>query len=238
MPCGVCVCYMDTDLKKEDAEGASSDEEEAFESADEGEEGMKSSKPPFATSAGNESSNSTSKELVGKNDRPTKPPVSFGDDTSSKTTEIEKQPPKMDQNVTQEKTGQETQAGGDALCRVPAENSPCSDEIGPDTEVYNKTLVEEHADNLSSNVSEDETKTIECKGDNDEEKSDRTEADKNEDDRGQDKSTASLIESGAEENTEVKDNEEQKQTSGNLDKEPLKHSVESSDSDKDVQPDR
>lgn len=228
---------MDTDLKKEDAEGASSDEEEAFESADEGEEGMKSSKPPFATSAGTESSNSTSKELVGKNETPTKPPVSLGDDTSSKTTEIEKQPPKLDQNVTQEKTGQETQ-GGDAPCRVPAENSPCSDEIGPDTEVYHKTLVEEHADNLSSNVSEDETKTTECKGDNDEEKSDRTEADKNEDDRGQDKSTASLIESGAEENPEVKDNEEQKQTSGNLDKEPLKHSVESSDSDKDVQPDR
>ena len=224
---------MDTDLKKKDAEGASSDEEEAFESADEGEEGVKSSKPPFATSAGNESSNSTSKEPVGKNDRSKKSPVSLGDDTSSKTAEIENQPPKMDQNVAQEKTGQETQ-GGDAPCRVPAENSPCSDEIGPDTEVCHETLVEEDADNLSSNVSEDET---ECKGDNDEEKSDTTEVDKDEDTRALDRSTASLIESGAEENTEMRDNEEQKQTSGNVDKEPHKDSVESSDNDKDVKPD-
>lgn len=228
---------MDTDLKKKDAEGASSDEEEAFESADEGEEGVKSSKPPFATSAGNESSNSTSKEPVGKNDRSKKTPVSLGDDTSSKTAEIENQPPKMDQNVAQEKTGQETQ-GGDAPCRVPSENSPCSDEIGPDTEVYHKTLVEEDAGNLSSNVCEDETKTAECKGDNDEEKSDTTEVDKDEDARALDKSTASLIESGAEENTEMRDNEEQKQTSGNLDKELLKDSMESTDSDKDVKPDR
>ena len=228
---------MDTDLKKKDAEGASSDEEEAFESADEGEEGVKSSKPPLATSAGNESSNSTSKEPVGNNDRSKKTPVSLGDDTSSKTAELENQPSKMDQNVAQEKTGQETQ-GGDAPCRVPDENSPCSDEIGPDTEVCHKTLVEEHADNLSSNVSEDETKTTECKGDSDEEKSDTIEADKNEDDRGQDKSTASLIESGVEENTEMKDNDEQKQTFGNVDKEPLKDGVKSTDSDKDVKPDR
>lgn len=228
---------MDTDLKKKDAEGASSDEEEAFESADEGEEGMKSSKPPFATSAENESSNSTSKELVGKNDKYTKPPVSLGDDTSSKTAEIEDQPPKMDQNVAQEKTGQETQ-GGDAPCRVPSENSPCSDEIGPDIEVCHKTLVEEDAGNLSSNVCEDETKTAECKGDNDEEKSDTTEVDQDEEARALDKFTGSRTESGAEENTEMKDNEERKQMSGNLNKEPLKDGVKSTDSDRDVKPDR
>ena len=226
---------MDKDIRNKDAKGASSDEEEAFESADEGEEGMKSSKPPFATSAGNESSNSTSKELVGKNDRSTKTVVSLADDTSSETAETEKPTAKMDQNVAQEKIDKETQ-GGNTPCSV-LEKSPCSHEIGQDTEVNHKTLVEEDADNSSSNVFEDETKATECKGNNDEEKSDTTGADKDEDIREQDKSTANLIESG-EENTEAEDNEGQKQTSENLDKEPHKDSVESSDSHKDAKPDR
>ena len=217
---------MDKDIRNKDVEGASSDEEEDFESADEGEEGAKSSKPPLATSAGIECANSTSKELVGKNDTSTKTPVTSGDGINLKTAEVENQTPKMDENVTREKEVGETH-GEDIPCRV-TESSPCSEQSEQDAETSHETLVVEDTNRISPKLSDDKTKAAESQKDNDEKIQNETAEAGKQEESGQGKSTAMDSELGAEESTVPKDNRGQREASASLGEGPRKDSVESS----------
>lgn len=230
---------MDKDLSKKDAEEASSDEEEAFESADEGEESAKtrakSSEALLATSAGIESANSTSKELVGTSDRSYKTPVTSGDNVISETAELENRTPSMDEKVTQKE--EDTETLREDIPSIDLESSPCSDESETNTELKNKTLVEEVTNNASPEVSGHETKHAVSEGGDD--KIGKSAEAGNDSYSGQDKSTANETKLGAEENTTTTDSEGQNEASGNLDKEPQKDSGESSCDEKveDLRPD-
>ena len=207
---------MDKDPRNKEAEGASSDEEEAFESADEGEEGAKSSKCPSATSAGIESANSTSKELVGTNDASVKTPVLSGGDINSETSKLDNNAHKTDENMPQEKEAKET-SEEDIPCTATVDHSPCS---------------EENIDSISAKLSEDViTKATESDR-NDDEKREEFEAGKHE----EGKSFATDRELEAEESTQGQN----EQPLVNVDHEPRKKIVESSCSEnaEDIKPSR
>lgn len=228
---------MDKNSRSKAAEGGSSDEEEAFESADEGEEGAKNVKPPFATSADIGSANSTSKEPVGKNDASIKSQATSGDDIKSGTAELREQNPKMDENIVQENNEIETLAEDEpepcVVSTVSSERSPSTEESVQATEESNKTvLVEDDTGNISRKPSENETKAaIKSERENDEEEGD-TEADKIGVNLEQDQSLENETELVAKENIVAKDGDGQNEASENLVKEQQKVTSESTCDDK------
>lgn len=230
---------MDKNSRSKAAEGGSSDEEEAFESADEGEEGAKNVKPPFATSADIGSANSTSKEPVGKNDTSIKSLATSGDDIKSGTAELGEQNPKMDENIVQENNEIETLAEDEpepcVVSTVSSERSPSTEESVQATEESNKTvLVEDDTGNISRKFSENETKAaIKSEREHDEEEGDKlTEADKFGVNLEQDQSLENETELVAKENIVAKDGDGQNEASENLVKEQQKVTSESTCDDK------
>lgn len=230
---------MDKNSRSKAAEGGSSDEEEAFESADEGEEGAKNVKPPFATSADIGSANSTSKEPVGKNDASIKSQAASGDDINSGTAELGEQNPKMDENIVQENDEIETLAEDEpepcVVSTVSSELSPSTEESVQATEESNKTvLVEDDTGNISRKFSENETKAaIKSEREHDEEEGDKlTEADKFGVNLEQDQSLENETELAARENIVAKGGDGHKEASENLVKEQQKVTSESTCDDK------
>lgn len=147
---------MDTNLSTKDADGASSDEEEAFESADEGEEGLKSSNPPFAaTSSGVRSSNSTSEVVV---DMPCNTQFSSDDSISSETKQVEREAGEVVETAAQKIRDMDAHSQqGDIPCEV--SEDPCrTDEVRQSMEISHKTHVEEDDDSFSQNDCEDKMK--------------------------------------------------------------------------------
>lgn len=209
---------MDKKTRYKEAGGASSDEDEAFESADEGEEGSKSSRPSFATSAGDDSSNSTSKEPVGKNDTSEKPLAISASDKNLETTELDKEVPKMAENV-----AEETKAAEDTTEDIPSvvtESSP--KDVSGNREEGNK----EETDSSSIKDTEDE------KGDAEIEKESEQKQESVEE-----KSSTTGMEQ-AEESSAGRDSQGQnEQSSVVLDQKPFKENVESyTSSASDIEP--
>ena len=161
--------YMDKISRHKATEGGSSDEEEDFESADEGEETSNSVKPTSATSADIVSANSTLKELVGKNDALTRSQVTSGQEINSGNATEGKRNAKMDNdidNVEEEHKVENLAVEKDpSLVTVITEQSP-SPESTQTTESRSET--EEDTDTLNSNLklSEDETEVKATDGDN------------------------------------------------------------------------
>lgn len=161
--------YMDKISRNKATEGGSSDEEEAFESADEGEETSNSVKPTSATSTDIASANSTLKELVGKNDASTRSQVTSGQEINSGNATEGKRNAKMDNdidNVEEEHKVENLAVEKDpSLVTVITEQSP-SPESTQTTESRSET--EEDTDKLNSNLklSEDETGVKATEGDN------------------------------------------------------------------------
>lgn len=160
---------MDKISRNKATEGGSSDEEEAFESADEGEETSNSVKPTSATSADIASANSTLKELVGKNDASTRSQVTSGQEINSGNATEGKRNAKMDNdidNVEEEHQVENLAVEKDpSLITVITEQSP-SPESTQTTESRSET--EEDTDKLNSNpkLSEDETEAKATEGNN------------------------------------------------------------------------
>lgn len=160
---------MDKISRNKATEGGSSDEEEAFESADEGEETSNSVKPTSATSADIASANSTLKELVGKNDASTRSQVTSGQEKNSGKATEGKRNAKMDNdidNVEEEHQVENLAVEKDpSLITVITEQSP-SPESTQTTESRSET--EEDIDKLNSNpkLSEDETEAKAIEGNN------------------------------------------------------------------------
>ena len=208
---------MDKKTRYKEAGGASSDEDEAFESADEGEEGSKSSRPSFATSAGDDSSNSTSKDLVGKNDTSEKPLAISASDKNLETTELDKEVPKMAENM-----AEETKAAED-IPSVVTESSP--KDVSGNSEEGNK----EETDSSSIKDTEDEKRDSEIEKENEQKQ-----------ESGEEKSSTTGMEQ-AEESSAGRDsqgqNRQNEQSSAVLDQEPFKENVESSTSSaSDIEP--
>lgn len=161
--------YMDKISRHKATEGGSSDEEEDFESADEGEETSNSVKPTSATSADIVSANSTLKELVGKNDALTRSQVTSGQEINFGNATEGKRNAKMDNdidNVEEEHKVENLAVEKDpSLVTVITEQSP-SPESTQTTESRSET--EEDTDTLNSNLklSEDETEVKAIDGDN------------------------------------------------------------------------
>ena len=170
---------MDKISRNKANEGGSSDEEEAFESADEGEETSNSVKPTSATSADIVSANSTLKELVGKNDASTRSQVTSGQEINSGNATEGKRNAKMDNdidNVEEEHKVENLAVEKDpSLVTVITEQSP-SPESTQTTESRSET--EEDTDKLNSNLelSEDETEVKAIDGDNGDTETDEQEA--------------------------------------------------------------
>ena len=212
---------MDKKTRYKEAGGASSDEDEAFESADEGEEGSKSSRPSFATSAGDDSSNSTSKELVGKNDTSEKPLAISASDKNLETTELDKEVPKMAGNM-----AEETKAAEDTAEDIPSvvtESSP--KDVSGNSEEGNK----EETDSSSIKDTEDVKRDSEIEKES-EQKQESVE----------EKSSTTGMEQ-AEESSAGRDsqgqNRQNEQSSAVLDQEPFKENVESyTSSASDIEP--
>lgn len=210
---------MDKKTRYKEAGGASSDEDEAFESADEGEEGSKSSRPSFATSAGDDSSNSTSKELVSKlkNDTSEKPLAISASDKNLETTELDKEVPKMAENM-----AEETKAAED-IPSVVTESSP--KDVSGNREEGNK----EETDSSSVKDTEDEKRDAEIEKENEQKQ-----------ESGEEKSSTTGMEQ-AEESSAGRDsqgqNRQNEQSSAVLDQEPFKENVESyTSSASDIEP--
>ncbi|XP_078371536.1 protein FAM114A2-like isoform X2 [Oculina patagonica] len=222
---------MDKNSRNKALEGGSSDEEEAFESADEGDEGTKSVKKSSATSADIGSANSTLKELVGKNDASTRSQVASAEEIKTGTTEEGKQNIKMDSDIAQEENNVETLAEEDPVCD---ERSPSSEESGQQGIESSKTeLVEEGTDKLNIDTPkliEDGADATESARDIDEEG--HTEAIKEEIDVEQDQSSENENELMAEENTVKAEDDGQNEASENLDKAQQKSASESICDDK------
>lgn len=221
---------MDKSSRNKALEGGSSDEEEAFESADEGEESTKSVKPPCATSADIRSANSTLKELVGKNDASTRGQVTSGEEIKTGTTEEGKKNIKMDGDIAQDEHKVETLAEDNP---VGDERSPSSEESVEGSESIKTELVEERTDKLNINspkTSEDEAQVTKSARDIDEKD---TEASKEELDVEQDQSPENENELIAKENTVKRKDDGQNEASENLDKLQQKSSSESICDDKD-----
>lgn len=160
---------MDKNSRNKATEGGSSDEEEAFESADEGEEGSKNVNRAVATSADIRSANSTLKESVGKNDTSTSSEVTSGDGIKPVTAELGMQNTKMDENIALEKNEDETSTEKKPESSVDCEGSP-STEVKDTAEIVEATgsskTVEEDASTTASKSSEDELTATESEKDN------------------------------------------------------------------------
>lgn len=231
---------MDKNSRNKAVEGGSSDEEEDFESADEGEEGTKSVKPQSATSADIGSANSTLKELVGKNDASTTSQVTSAEEIKTGTAEEVKQNIKMDGDTAQEEHKVETLAEDDSD-RIGDKRSPSSEESVQGSESGETELhVDGGTDKLNINtpkMSEDELKATKSACDTDE-KGD-TEAIREEIHVDQNQSPENGNKLVTEENTEEKEDDGQKEPSERSDEDQQKSAPESTcdDEDKDT-PDR
>ena len=215
---------MDKTSKSKAIEGGSSEEEEeAFESADEGEEDTKSEKPSSATSADIGSVNSTLKELVGKSDVYTSCQVTSGEEIKSSPAEEGKQITKMDE----EERKLETPARDDPDM-VRDEPSPSSKEsVVHGSEASETENVEEGTDKINDNtpeISEDKAiKAAKTERDYDVEKVD-TEAGKHE--VNEDQCPENEHELLAKENIIEGEDDGQKEASENFDKDPQQSSTE------------
>lgn len=136
---------------KKNVDGASSDEGESFESADEGDEGTANSNPPSATSAETANGDSTSK-ITADNEENTfgKSQLKLDDSTSSETTQLEEEGV---ETVAQRSTDMDAQKG-DMPCEDNNKVPSFSDEIQLETEVSNM----KDGDHFSQNVDEEDAK--------------------------------------------------------------------------------
>lgn len=228
---------MDKNSRNKAVEGGSSDEEEDFESADEGEEGTKSVKPQSATSADIGSAHSTLKELVGKNE--TTSQVTSAEEIKTGTTGEAKQNIKMDGDTVQEEHKVETLAEDDSD-RVGDKRSPSSEQSVQDSESGETEFVEGDTEKLNINtpkMPEDELKATKNACDTDE-KGD-TEAIREEIHVDQNQSPENETKRVTEENTVEEEDHGQKEASESSDKDQQKSTSESTcdDEDKDT-PDR
>ena len=191
---------MDEVSRSKATEGGSSDEEEAFESADEGEETSKNVKPTSATSADIRSANSTLKELVGKNDASPTSQVASGQEINTATAAKRKQNTKIDNDMVEVK--KEHQAALENLAvdedpSIVSEHSLLPENVQT---AESKSETEEDTDllNITPKVSEDETETKGIEKDNG-----NTETDKQEVSTGQERSPENEDELVAEKNTVI-----------------------------------
>lgn len=140
---------------KKNVDGASSDEEESFESADEGDEGTANSNPPSATSAETAEVDSTS-NITADNEEDTsgKSQLTLDDNTSLETTHLEEEGV---ETVAQRSTDMDAQKGD-----IPSEDNDkvpsCTDDIQLETEVSNTIHAKKDGDHFSQNVGEDDAK--------------------------------------------------------------------------------
>lgn len=140
---------------KKNVDGASSDEEESFESADEGDEGTANSNPPSATSAETAEVDSTS-NITADNEEDTsgKSQLTLDDNTSLETTHLEEEGV---ETVAQRRTDMDAQKGD-----IPSEDNDkvpsCTDDIQLETEVSNTIHAKKDGDHFSQNVGEDDAK--------------------------------------------------------------------------------
>lgn len=178
---------MDKISRKKATEGGSSDEEEAFESADEGEETSKSVKPTSATSADIGSANSTLKELVDKNDASTRNQVyTSRQEINTGTTAEGKQDTKMDNDTAEEEHEVETLAV-EKDPSIVSEHSPSPERVQT-RESRSNTEEDTDKQNITPKLSEDETEAKRIEGDNGERGQVDTETDKQGVTVGQDQS--------------------------------------------------
>lgn len=140
---------------KKNVDGASSDEEESFESADEGDEGTANSNPPSATSAETAEVDSTS-NITADNEEDTsgKSQLTLDDNTSSETTHLEEEGV---ETVAQGSTDMDAQKG-DIPCEDNNKVPSFTDEIQLETEVSNTIHAKKDGDHFSQNVGEDDAK--------------------------------------------------------------------------------
>lgn len=140
---------------KKNVDGASSDEEESFESADEGDEGTANSNPPSATSAETAEVDSTS-NITADNEEDTsgKSQLTLDDNTSSETTHLEEEGV---ETVAQRRTDMDAQKG-DIPCEDNNKVPSFTDEIQLETEVSNTIHAKKDGDHFSQNVGEDDAK--------------------------------------------------------------------------------
>lgn len=164
---------MEKDSRDKTAEGGSSDEEDAFESADEGEEGTKHSKHstrPVATSADIRSSHSTLKESVGTNDASTTRQVTSGGEINSENEELEKRNSNMDENVVLENIEVENlRKGKHGHTVTHSESSPSTENIVdeyPQATESSKTSEEDTNTRVSKSSDDEETAVVNEKEDN------------------------------------------------------------------------
>lgn len=207
--------YMDKISRKKATEGGSSDEEEAFESADEGEETSKSVKPTSATSADIGSANSTLKELVGKNDASTRNQVyTSGQEINTGTAAEGKQDTKMD-NDTAEKEHEVETLAVEKDPSIVSEHSP-SPESAQTTESRSNSEENTDKQNITPKLSEGETEAKRIEGDNGERGQVDTETDKQGVTVGQDQSLENEDELVAKENIGERNDDRQNEASENL----------------------
>lgn len=156
---------MDKISRNKATEGGSSDEEEAFESADEGEEATKAVKPTSATSADIRSANSTLKELVGKNDASPTSQVDSGQEINTGIAAERKRNNKMDNNVAE--IAKEHEVENLAVEKDPSIKSEHSSSPESVQTMESRSETEEDTDQLNAKkkVSEDETETKRTEGD-------------------------------------------------------------------------
>lgn len=140
---------------KKNVDGASSDEEESFESADEGDEGTANSNPPSATSAETAEVDSTS-NITADNEEDTsgKSQLTLDDNTSLETTHLEEEGV---ETVAQRSTDMDAQKG-DIPCEDNNKVPSFTDEIQLETEVSNTIHAKKDGDHFSQNVGEDDAK--------------------------------------------------------------------------------
>lgn len=140
---------------KKNVDGASSDEEESFESADEGDEGTANSNPPSATSAETAEVDSTS-NITADNEEDTsgKSQLTLDDNTSSETTHLEEEGV---ETVAQRSTDMDAQKG-DIPCEDNNKVPSFTDEIQLETELSNMVHAKKDGDHFSQNVGEDDAK--------------------------------------------------------------------------------
>lgn len=162
---------MDKEIRDKNAEGGSSDEEEAFESADEGEDGTKHGKHStrvVATSADIRSPHSTSKESVGMNDASITRQATSDGDISSEKEELEMRNSSMDENVVQENIV-EGYLRKEESTVIQDENSPSTEKIVDENSQATESseTIEKNTKTRASKSSEDEeTAAISEKEDN------------------------------------------------------------------------
>lgn len=155
---------MDTISRDKATEGGSSDEEEAFESADEGEESSKTAKPTSATSADIRSANSTLKELVGKNDASPTSQVASGQEMNTETAAERKQNTEKDNDTIEiEKEHEVENLVVEKDPSIESEHSPSPESVQT---IESRSEPEEDTDqlNIKTKVSEDETENERIEG--------------------------------------------------------------------------